>query len=181
MKKRKTKTTILPSHRQAEIEVVEIENPNWNRAYDGDKTNPRKVMAIRNTKESAIGIMASRGLLSPDQVRAADKFRSLFETVGGSGAGSFDYSREPVDGGGGRDPISERQMVAGLELKRCEGHVGKPIYRILVKVAGEGRALSEIAANHRERLTFGSYVKDGLQELSEFWGFKTVDFSKRRA
>lgn len=181
MKKRKTKASPLPSYRQAEIEVVEIDNPLWTQAHDGDKTNPRKTQAIRNVKESAISIMASRGLLSQDQVRAADKFRSLYETVGGSGAGSFDYSREPVDGGGGRDPISDRQMVAGLELKRCEGHVGKPIYRALVKVAGEGCLINEVAFTRADQNAMSAYVKDGLQELSELWGFKTVDFSRRRA
>ncbi|WP_206615942.1 hypothetical protein [Rhizobium sp. WSM1325] len=47
------------------------------------------------------------------QLAAATRFRSLYEAMGGAGTGSFDYSREPVDGGGSREPLTEQQIRAG--------------------------------------------------------------------
>ncbi len=63
--------------------------------------------------------MAIRGHLNAAQLQAAKRLCHYYELLGGSGAGSFDYSREPVDGVGVRTTISESQIEAGQQLKQC--------------------------------------------------------------
>jgi hypothetical protein len=155
------------------LQPEEVENPFWNRPQDGETTNPRKITAIRNIKESPIALMAAKKQLDSYHLEAASKFRSAYEALVGSGAGSFDYSREPVDGGGARDPITERQLVAGHTLKEARQLLGVRAYAVVSKVAGEGVYIKDMASTHKERVTIGEYLRHALSDLAELWGYKT--------
>ncbi|MDV4155250.1 hypothetical protein [Rhizobium brockwellii] len=52
--------------------------------------------------------LAAKKQINEAQLAAAKRFRALYEAMGGAGAGSFDYSREPVDGGGMREALTEQ-------------------------------------------------------------------------
>ncbi|PDT19383.1 hypothetical protein [Rhizobium hidalgonense] len=160
---------------------VYVDNPFHSRAHDAAETNPVKIKAQVNIKESAIATLAARGHINEAQVRAADRFRSLWEAMGGAGAGSFDYSREPVDGGGPREPLTERQIRAGLELKMAREALGNRAYGIMSKIAGEGYAIQELATSHRERTTLTDYLKDGLDELARSWGYENRGTQRKSA
>lgn len=121
-----------------------------------------------NVRESAITTLASRGVLDAAQVAAADRFRALFEAMGGKGAGAFDYGREHVDGGKARDPISERQANAGKELARCRALLGVRIYGLVSAVCGEGFALTELLASKGADM-----LRMGLDDLAGLWGIAT--------
>lgn len=155
------------------LHVVTIDDPNYAPAHEGAKANPRKSTAVMNLRESPIAMMAARGHLAEHQVRAAVHFRRLWETLGGAGAGSFDYSREPVDGGGHREPITDSQIDAGLRLKQCQQHIGQRAFAVVEKVAGEGVSVSDLGTNHRERTTLADYLKHALEDLAELWGYKS--------
>lgn len=118
-------------------------------------------------------MMAARGHLEKHQVQAAVHFRRLWEALGGKGAGSFDYSREPVDGGGSRDAITDRQIDAGLLLKQCQQHIGLRAFSIVEKVAGEGVSVSDLGSSHRERTRLADYLKHALDDLAVLWGYQT--------
>lgn len=167
-------------HPHAEMVVKDdIPNPLYNPRYEGYAGNPKHITAAMNVRESAIVTLRHRGHITEAQELAANRFRSLWEALGGSGAGSFDYSREPVDGGGSRDPLTERQVNAGIELARCQSILGVRAYAIMSKVAGEGYAIGDLAASQRERKTASDYLKDGLDELAVHWGYqKAVDARK---
>ncbi|MGO6967797.1 hypothetical protein [Rhizobium leguminosarum] len=96
-------------------------------------------------------------------------------------AGSFDYSREPVDGGGMREALTEQQIRAGQELKRCRESLGIRAYDIMSKVAGQGYAIRELAKSRRERTTLADYLKDGLNEMARNWGFENRGTQRKRA
>ncbi|WP_312038604.1 hypothetical protein [Rhizobium croatiense] len=68
---------------------------------------------------------------------AATRFRALWEAMGGKGAGVIDYSKEHVDGGKGRDPITERQANAGKELAKCRELLGVRLYGLVSAVCGD--------------------------------------------
>lgn len=155
------------------IRLVEVDNPHYSRSHEGASGNPRKTTAALNLRESPIAMMAAKGHLEQHQVEAAIKFRRLWEALGGSGAGSFDYSREPVDGGGPREPITERQIVAGQSLKACQIHIGMRAFKIVEKVAGEGVSIAQLGSTHRERTTLADYLRNSLEDLAELWGMKT--------
>lgn len=164
-------------HSHAEVQVIEIDNPHYSRAHSGMAGNPKTITAHLNLRESPIALMAAKGHLEAHQVEAAIHFRRQWERLGGSGAGSFDYSREPVDGGGAREPITDAQMDAGKSLKLCQMVIGQRAFTIVEKVAGEGRTIAEISHSKREKLTNADYLRNALDDLAEHWGYKT----KRRA
>lgn len=155
------------------IKLVEVDNPHYSRSHEGASGNPRKTTAALNLRESPIAMMAAKGHLEQHQVEAAIKFRRLWETLGGSGACSFDYSREPVDGGGPREPITDNQIDAGRRLEKCRDHIGTRSFKIVEKVAAEGVPISHLGSTHRERTTLADYLKNALDDLADHWGLRT--------
>lgn len=155
---------------KAEIKQQEVDNPDFSRDHaEGRYGNYRKISAAVNVKESAIAVLASRGGLDKAQIKAADKFRGLWERMGGAGAGAMDYTKEPVDGGGATDPISLRQLAAGMELKICRELLGARNYSLVCRVAGEGQALTELYEAKRDRLTAADNLRAALDDLAIMW------------
>lgn len=167
MKRKKKAKPLKP------IDIALVENPTYSRAHDGDATNPRFIPAQINFRESAIATLAQKGLLDPAQVQAADKFRALWERMGGRGVKAIDYSKEPVDGGGFSDPIDVAQMEAGRELKRCRVKLGEYGYNLVRLVAGERRSLHEICGSRRERESTADHLRVDLTALAQMWGMET--------
>ncbi len=156
------------------LHPVEIANPYYSRDHAADATNPRTIPAMLNVRESAVTTMAARGHLDTAQVAAADRFRKLFETMGGKGAGAVDYDREPVDGGSRADPITEQQVAAGKELARCRALLGVRLYRLVECVCGEGKSLHEVAGKEkRARLVAADMLRMGLDDLAAMWRLVT--------
>ncbi|RWN32562.1 MAG: hypothetical protein EOS21_31760 [Mesorhizobium sp.] len=69
-------------------------------------------------------MLASRGTLDAAQVKAAERFRALWEAMGGKGLSSIDPARIVVDGGKMPDGISQGQHYAGQELRKCRALLG---------------------------------------------------------
>ncbi len=179
MAKRKKKP--MPA---VEIATKTIHNPLWSRDHYGDRTNPRFVTAAINPRESGIVTLAARGLIDEAQEQAADRFRSIWETLGGSGAKALDYTKEPVDGGGFSDPISIRQIAAGKELKvvseALRSEHGEYAYRLLTYIAGEGRSVYELTDTRRQRDTMTDNLRTYLSFLAYFWGYSNSAQPSRR-
>nr|WP_106795308.1 hypothetical protein [Rhizobium sp. H4] len=159
--------------KKLKLRPVLVANPFHSRAHPADATNPRDVVAMINVRESAITTMAARGVLDAAQVAAADRFRRLWESMGGKVASAIDYGREHVDGGKAPDPITEREVNAGKELARCRALLGVRLYGLVSAVAGEGFALTEIFEGKRERLTAADMLRMGLDDLAELWRLAT--------
>ncbi len=157
------------------VPVTTVENPDWRRDRDGDRAFPRYVKVEFNPRESAISVLASKGTLNAAQVASADRFRGLWEALGGSGAGALDYTKEPVDGGTTPDPITIRQLSAGRELKRASEALrkahGEYAYRLVGYIAGEGRSIHELTETRRQRDTMTDNLRTYLDVLAVLWGF----------
>lgn len=158
-----------------EVMTATVENPNWSRSHDGDKTNPRFITVAFNHKESAISALAAKGVLDAAQVAAAVRFRGLWEALGGSGAKAMDYSKEPVDGGGTSEPISVKQLNAGADLKRASDALkaahGLYAYRLVSYIAGEGRSIHELTETRRQRDTMTDNLRAYLDVLADLWNY----------
>ena len=63
-------------HSQAEPALSEIDNPLYNRAHDGETWNPKKTMAVKNMKESALVVLEQRKLIDEAQAKAGERFPS---------------------------------------------------------------------------------------------------------
>lgn len=150
--------------------AVEVENPDWRPARDGEKAFPRVITAQKNIRESAVETLFARGFLARAQKQAADRFRACWEKAGGT-VRSLDHALDRVDGGRG-DPLAAR-IVAAHELKRCRQLVGHRGYQVLQLVCAEGRALTEITPHKRERLTMADNLRADLDDLAAMWGIQT--------
>ncbi|WP_436098716.1 hypothetical protein [Pararhizobium sp. LjRoot238] len=64
------------------LRAVTVDNPFYSRAHAGDPTNPKRINAVVNIRESAITMLASRNKIDAAQVAAATKFRALFAWAG---------------------------------------------------------------------------------------------------
>lgn len=168
------------AHMQTEIEtrphldlrVVQVDNPLFSKSHVEDKHgNIRKISAVMNVRESGIATLAAQKKLDMYQVAAADKVRKLWETMGGAGAGAIDYSREHVDGGPSRDPITQRQVSAGKELARIRPLVGKHGFELVIMIAGNGQSLHDLYQTRRERDTAADMLRVYLTQLAVMWGF----------
>lgn len=164
-----------------EVGTREVENPYFSADHSEGMTNPLKITAFINIRESAVETLFARGALDKAQKRAADRFRAIWEAVGGSGAGAMDYTREPVDGGGARDPISDRQILAGQELMACREMLGARGYALVCRVCGEGYALTEISSTKREKLTNADMLRAHLDDLATEWGYLRPAHLQRKA
>lgn len=160
---------------------LSTENPDFNPARPQTSFNRRKVKLPHNAKESAIITMAARGHLNTSQLQAAKRFCHYYERLGGSGAGSFDYSREPVDGGCTRTTISESQIEAGQQLKQCRDLLGIVGYDLISKVAGQGLSLDNICSDKRRKNYAADHLRDCLDVLAVHWGCVSPKITSWRA
>jgi hypothetical protein len=186
MTRKRKRITLAPvnlGHVKADIMVDrDVDNPLFKRAHAGARWNPAKIDAARNMRESTFSALAGRKVLDHQQIAAARKFLGYYEAVGGSGAQAIDYSREPVDGGGAREAISDRQVDAGIKLKEAAGHLGHRAYSIVERVIGDGYTIAQISTNDRSKRTNADYLKDALDDLAALWGInRPVNFTKRVA
>lgn len=163
------------------IVYLSAENPDFNAARAETSFNRRKVKLPHNAKESAIITMAARGHLNASQLQAAKRFCQYYERLGGSGAGSFDYSREPVDGGSTCTTISESQIEAGQQLKQCRDLLGIVGYDLVSKVAGQGMSLDNICSDKRRKNYAADHLRDCLDVLAVHWGYVSPKITSWRA
>lgn len=169
---------------QAEIGSKIVENPLFMADHPESGSNVRKMSVAINIRESAVETLYARGQLDEAQKEAADEFRKLWERMGGSGAGAIDYSREHVDGGGARDPISIQHMQAGQELNRARETLrkshGEYAYRLVTYIVGDGYSVHELTQTRRQRDTMTDMLRMYLDVLAHMWRFSNSPMGKRR-
>jgi hypothetical protein len=164
------------------LRVIAVDNPYYSRAHAGAATNPRYIDAVVNVRESAITTLASRGRIDPAQEAAANKFRALWEAVGGKGASAIDYGRDHVDGGTRSDPVTERQINAADELRRAHLALGDKGYWLVSRICGEGYALHEVTqppGSKRAKLAAAKDLRTYLDRLAAMWGLTTSRTSRK--
>jgi len=184
MVKRSTKRKAKPMYpvpqlgnRKTVLSSKEVDNPFYSRAHDANRTNPERIGAVINVRESAIVMLEAKGVLDKAQVKAAERFRKLWERMGGAGAGAMDYSRVVVDGGISPDPISASQMEAGQALKDAEDALRKQYgayaYKLVGYICGEGYSIHDLTETRRQRDTMTDMLRMYLDLLADLWQLST--------
>ncbi|PSM18525.1 hypothetical protein C7T96_10205 [Nitratireductor sp. StC3] len=153
-----------------------VDNPDFSRDHaEGRYGNARSVEAVQNIRESSITTLHARGIISGAQAHAGDRFRRLWEAMGGAGASAINYAQEPVDGGRAVDPIDPRQIDAGKELNRCRQHLGARGYDLICKVCGEGysvKAVVGVASKRRDYDSAMDSLRAYLDDLCDLWNLR---------
>lgn len=106
----------------------------------------QRYSAKANVRESSIDHMHSRGRIDASQKLAGDRFRKLWEMASVGRNQAMDTTKEPVDGGGAGDPISDELIKASQELARVMRGVGSVGSALLIDMVGEGKLLKDVAA-----------------------------------
>jgi hypothetical protein len=107
----------------------------------------QRYQAQVNVRESSIDHMHSRGRIDASQKIAGDRFRKLWEMASVGSNKAMDTSKEPVDGGGIGDPISDDLIRASQELSRVMSSLGPIGSQLLVSLVGEGKRVEDVAAS----------------------------------
>ena len=158
-----------------EIGRQEVADP----SSSSGKGDPDKIEVTVNLRESSIAQMFARNQLDLPQKTAADRFRGLCERAGLGRLKSQDLTRPKVDGGSSPDDIPGCRLDALRELGRLAGELGKVGYPVCFGVCGEGRSVRDVAnamigraANRRELDYYGKLLRDHLDLLCHYWGYK---------
>ncbi len=155
--------------------TVQIDNPDYRTDYaDGRHGNVRRVQATMNMRESPITWMWAKRKqtgITEQQVAAAAHFRKLYEAAGAQ-VQALDYTREPVDGGGITEPISDRMIKANQQLSEAHAALGAEGFDLIQKVCGECQFLNQISSQRSVQDKLSRDLKNCLETLAVFWGYQ---------
>ena len=124
-------------HRKTMPIEANVDNPMYIREHDGAPGNEKTIKALINMRESPSAHWFHKDIIDAAQYRASTEFRRLWERTGGKGAGSYDYSKEKVDGGQRGDPIDIGQMEASRQLMNIRQLIGSQSDDIVLKICGQ--------------------------------------------
>jgi hypothetical protein len=161
--------------------MLEVENPLYSRAHDGDKTNPRTITACYNPRESYAGMLYARKTITQAENEAATRIRRAWEGIGGAGAKAMDYSKLVVDGGLTPEPLSERQQEYGRLLKDAALRLGPEGYDLTIKLAGQGLMPKDLVPTKRRQDFLGQLFQQCLEVLAVHWGLQKSRIRSWRA
>ena len=156
--------------RNAEVATVEVDNP---LALDpGDK-----IVVLRSTRNDPLGRLHSHHQIDEAQYQAGRAFQGDWEKAE-RGPRAVDPTREYVDGGQAREPITEGQRKAVLRLNRVERELGADGSAIVHDVLVHGMTMQQIGARRglttqRWKDYFARRFCECLDCLASFYGFAT--------
>lgn len=159
-------------NRRARLRAVDVDNPFYSPDHEESRTNPRRISAVVNIRESTVATLAAQGLIDPAQAAAANRFKRLWElahTVRFAGPRT-----ERTSGGGNGMSFAEVQANARAELAHAKVLLGEHGFRLVSMVCGEGYAVRDMTVTRRQRDTAHDMLKIYLDQLSVLWNFATA-------
>ncbi len=164
--------------RNAEVAAVKIDDP---LALEPGE----KIVALRSLRNDPLGKLHSHHQLDEAQYRGGRAFQDDWEKAE-RGPRAVDPTREYVDGGRAREPITERQRKAVLRLNRAERELGADGSVLVHEVLILGMTIEQVG--HRRGLTaqrwtdyFARRFRECLDRLALIYGFATEERSSRPA
>jgi hypothetical protein len=178
-KKRKTEEVVI-GHRKTKIEYREIENPYFQKDHSESNSNPKKILAAVNMRESVSAHWLIRNKIDLAEYKASTDIRRWYETLGGKGAGAIDYSKPYVDGGGSRDPINLREMEAAMRLRDVHSVVGQRGWEILEILCCQCVPINKAYPDQYERRKKSELCRHMLTRLAEYLGYRSTKIRAHR-
>ena len=158
----------LPLH--AEVAAVEVDNP---LALDPGE----KIVALRSIRNDPLGRLHSHRQIDEAQFQAGRAFQSDWEKAE-RGPRAVDPTRDYVDGGQGREPITESQREAVLRLNRAERELGADGSALVHDVLVHGLTMEQVGrrrdlSTQRWQDYFSKRFRECLDRLALLYGFAT--------
>jgi hypothetical protein len=156
--------------RNAEVATVEIDNPLG--LEPGEK-----IVAIRSIRNDPLARLHSHRQIDEAQYRGGRAFQDDWEKAE-RGPRAVDPTREYVDGGQAREPITERQRRAVLRLNRIEHELGADGVVLVHEVLVLGLSMEQVGQRRGLRGQrwmdyFSKRFRECLDRLAQIYGFAT--------
>jgi hypothetical protein len=156
--------------RNAEVAAVEVDDP---LALEPGE----KIVTLRSIRNDPLGRMHSYRHLDEAQYQGGRAFQDDWEKAE-RGPRAIDPTREYVDGGRTREPITERQRRAVLRLNRAERELGADGSALVHEVLILGLTMEQIAQRRELRGQrwidyFARRFRECLDRLALIYGFAT--------
>ena len=154
----------------AELAAVEVDDPLG--LEPGEK-----IVALRSIRNDPLGRLHAHHQIDDAQYRGGRAFQGDWERAE-RGPRAVDTTREFVDGGQRRDPITEGQRHAVLRLNRAEHELGSDGSALVHDVLILGMTMEQIAERRglqtkRWQDYFARRLKECLGRLALIYGFAT--------
>jgi hypothetical protein len=150
----------------AQVASVEIDDP---LALEPGE----KIVALRSIRNDPLGRLHSHHHIDDAQYRGGRAFQDDWEKAE-RGPRAVDPTREYVDGGQAREPITERQRKAVLRLNRIERELGADGVILVHEVLGmtmEQVGLRRGLRGQRWKDYFARRFQECLDRLAQTYGF----------
>lgn len=154
----------------AEVATVEVDDPLA--LEPGDK-----IVALRSIRNDPLGRLHSHRQIDDAQLRGGRAFQSDWEKAE-RGPRAVDTTREYVDGGARREPITEAQRRAVSRLNRVERELGADGSALVHEVLILGMTMEQVGERRGLRTQrwndyFARRLKECLDRLALIYGFAT--------
>jgi len=156
--------------RNAEVAAVEVDDP---LALEPGE----KIVTLRSIRNDPLGRLHSHRHIDEAQYQGGRAFQDDWEKAE-RGPRAVDPTREYVDGGQAREPITERQRKAVLRLNRAERELGADGSALVHEVLVFGMTMEQIGQRRGLRGQrwidyFARRFRECLDRLALIYGFAT--------
>jgi hypothetical protein len=163
------RSTDLP--RNAEVAAIEVDDPLG--LEPGEK-----IVTLRSLRNDPLGRLHSHHQIDEAQYQGGRAFQDDWEKAE-RGPQAVDPTREYVDGGRAREPITERQRKAVLRLNRAERELGADGSALVHEVLILGMTMEQVGQRRgllgqRWIDYFARRFKECLDRLALLYGFATA-------
>jgi hypothetical protein len=154
----------------AEVASVEVDDPFGLETGD-------KIVVLRSIRNDPLGRLQSRRQIDEPQYQGGRAFQNDWEKAE-RGPRAVDPTREYVDGGEQREPITESQRKAVLRLNRIERELGSDGSMLVHEVLVQGMTMEQIGLrrglrSQRWKDYFARRFGECLDRLALIYGFAT--------
>jgi hypothetical protein len=154
----------------AEVATVEVDDPLA--LSPGDK-----IVALRSIRNDPLGRLHSHRQIDDTQLQGGRAFQSDWEKAE-RGPRAVDTTREYVDGGMRREPITEAQRRAVSRLNRVERELGADGSTLVHEVLILGMTMEQVGERRGLRTQrwndyFARRLRECLDRLALIYGFAT--------
>jgi hypothetical protein len=157
--------------RNAEVAAVEVDDP---LALEVGE----KITVLRSIRNDPLARLHSHHQIDEAQFRGGRALQDDWEKAE-RGPRALDPTREYVDGGGMREPITERQRRAVLRLNRITRELGTDGIVLVHELLVQGLTMEQVAARRglrgqRWRDYFAKRLRECFDRLALIYGFATA-------
>jgi hypothetical protein len=155
----------------AEVAAVEVDDP---LALEPGE----KIVALRSIRNDSLGRLHSHRQIDEAQYQGGRAFQNDWEKAE-RGPRAVDTTREYVDGGERREPITEGQRKAVLRLNRAERELGADGSALVHEILILGMTMEQVGMRRGLRTQrwndyFARRFRECLDRLALMYGFATA-------